>query len=238
MRVELPLRGVDRLLGVILITLFVLGLAAEIVLHGIGDKHFFGLVPLLNLSFETNLPTWYSSVVLLACATLLASIGWARRSQGAPYVRHWLLLAVLFLYISLDETIQIHEHLNDPIRESLELSGGLYFAWVLPVGGLLVILGLSYLGFLRHLDPLDRRRFVVAGIVYVGGAMGTEFLVSAWYADHGGSNLVYGLINLVQESLEILGASMFLSALLAYIGTHIGPLRFRLGHPASSGIAP
>ena len=51
--------------------------------------------------------------------------------------------------------------------------------------------------------------------------------IGAWYERHGGDNIVYGLLNLAQESLEILGASIFLSALAEYLGSTFGTITVR-----------
>jgi hypothetical protein len=64
---------------------------------------------------------------------------------------------------------------------------------------------------------------MAAGTVFVGGALGTEFPISYWY-DHYGYDFIYGSMNVVQETMEILGASMFLSYLLRYIEMEIGPV--------------
>lgn len=184
--------------------------------YGIRDS--FGFVLMANLSYEGNLPTWYSSLLLCSCAVVLFLIARLSAVAGNRFVWHWRILGLIFLYISLDEAVMIHETFNSPLRAALAFDGMLYFAWVVPFAGLLVVFLLAYLSFLHSLPRRFGFLFILAGAVYVGGALGTELPISAWYAEHGGSNLTYGLLNLVQESLEILGASIFLYALLDYLG--------------------
>lgn len=216
-------------------SLFVLlalaGVASELSIYVFHDEWGFGLVPLVNLGFEGNIPTWYSSSLLLACAALLAIIARARFSTTEAYRRHWAILAAIFLYLSIDESAVIHELINEPLNQAFELGSLLHFAWILPFGILVFIFLLSYLGFLRHLPMRFRLLFVVAGAIYVGGAAGTELPISFWYDRHGGDNLVYGLLNVGQETLEILGATIFGSSLLSYIRTELGVLQFVLTTP-------
>jgi hypothetical protein len=179
-----------------------------------------GLTPVLgflSLSYEQNLPTWYSSGLLLCCALALALIAREAALTGAPRRLHWWGLAVAFLYMSLDEAVGLHEHLG----ESLELQGVLYFGWVVPAGALVAVLALAYLPFLADLPARPRRQFLVAGVLYVGGALGMELPLGYWTERHGDDNLVYALIDLVEESLELLGVSLFLSALVEYLGARV-----------------
>jgi hypothetical protein len=179
-----------------------------------------GLRPVLgflSLSYEQNLPTWYASGLLLCCALVLAVIARDAALTGAPRRRHWWGLAVAFLYMSLDEAVGLHEHLG----ESLDLHGVLYFSWVVPAGALVTVLALAYLPFLAHLPARPRRQFLIAGVLYVSGALGMELPLGYWTERHGDDNLVYALIDLVEESLELLGMSLFLSALVEYLGARV-----------------
>ena len=83
------------------------GLAAEVMQHTWAAAPR-ALVTLLSLSFEGNLPTWYSGVLLFSCGLLLALAAFSARRSGAPYPGRWALLATLFFYISLDETVELH----------------------------------------------------------------------------------------------------------------------------------
>ncbi len=162
-------------------------------------------VELLSLSYEANLPTWYATVLLFSCGALLASIA---RSAAAHRARWWVLAAI-FAYMSLDEAIEIHEYLGWLV----EGKGLLYFAWVIPAGAIVLVLGLAYLPLLRALAPVTRNRFVLAGALYVGGALLMELPLGWWTETYGDDNLGYGLIDWAEESMELAGASLFLLAL-------------------------
>lgn len=162
-------------------------------------------VGLLSLSYEGNLPTWYASSLLLLCAAMLAAIAEAAQA----YRRHWWGLAAGFAFMSLDEAIELHEHLG-----GLFGTGGvLYFDWVIPAAAVVAAIGALYLGFLRALPPQRRRWFVLAGALYVGGAVGAELPLGWWTERAGTDSAGYVLIDWLEETLEIAGASIFLFAL-------------------------
>ncbi len=169
------------------------------------------LVGFLSLSYEGNLPTWYASSLLLLCAVQLGLI--ARALPAGDRLRwHWWLLVVLFAYMSLDETVELHEHLGG----HLDTGGVLYFDWVIPAAAVVVLLGLLFLPFLRRLPATSRRRFVLAGALYVGGALLMELPLGWWTERAGPETLGYALIDWVEESLELAGVSLFLLALVAH----------------------
>ena len=220
----LGLSRLRRALGLGAGMILLLGLFAEVVMQEGGFGPDAAWAELLNLSYEVNLPTWYSSMLLLTCALLLLLIRHVEQRRGAGFGWHWAGLALAFLYISMDEAVIIHEMLNGPLRAAFDLDGVLYFGWVVPVGLGLVVFGLSYLRFLAALPRRHAALFVTAGAVYVFGAIGTELPVSLWYAQHGGDNQTYGLMNAIQEILEIIGVSIFCYALADYLARVIGPL--------------
>ena len=68
-----------------------------------------GFLHQMNLNDENNLPTWYSSSILLFSSILLAMIGLANKHEGNPYTLEWLGLAAIFLYLSLDEASSLRQ---------------------------------------------------------------------------------------------------------------------------------
>lgn len=165
----------------------------------------------LSLSYEGNLPTWYSSCLLWTAALGLGLCG-ARAHEDRG---RWWLLAGLFALMSLDEAIELHEDLG-----GAELHGVLYFSWV--IWGALLVAGfvLGHWRFWRRLPPPTRRGFAWAAAFYVGGALGMELPLGAWYEVHGDENLGYALLDTVEETLEIAGISVFLLAIARHLQRH------------------
>ncbi len=212
--------SIRRVLVAALIAVAAAGLVVELLHHGPVRDLDEDLLLLFSLSEEGNLPTWYSSALLLACAVTLGVI-----APAAPrgQTRYWSLLAAVFGYLSIDEAVGLHEQLNDLVH----LGGPLYFGWILPAGVAVLLLGLAYLRFLRALPAETRRRFVVAGALYVGGALFMEIPLGLWTEARGDGGLGYALIDFAEETLEMTGATLFLVALLRHAASH-GPVRVEL----------
>lgn len=192
-----------------------IGLAAERIGHSqAGESESIQkAVAFFSLSYEHNLPSWYSSMLLFACAIALGVRAVRASETRDTFRRHWWVLTGGFAYMSIDEAVELHEHLGGLFH----FHGVLYFGWVVPAALLVLVLLASYVRFLRHLPPRTRTRFVIAGVIYVGGAVGMELPLGWWTDRHGDGNFTYALIDWVEESLEMLGASMFLLALVAHI---------------------
>ncbi len=186
-------------------------------------------ISLFNLDREINYPSWYSSFTLLFCAILLGIIASAKKKQGDRYFEHWKALAFMFVFFSLDEILSLHEILiiND-LRKALHLGGIFYFIWVIPGAIFVAVTALAYLNFLLYLPRKIRDFFLLAGSIYVGGALGME-MVGGYYADAVTQrNLIYGLMVCVEEILEMVGVIVFIYALLSYIGSHLETIDLRL----------
>lgn len=186
---------------------------------------------LFNLNQEANPASWYSSFGLLICAALLALIALDKRRKRATFTWHWAFLALTFLYISIDETGSVHERTIIPMRTALGLTGFFFYGWVVLAIPVLVVFGLSYLRFLRHLPRRFQVMFCLAALVYVSGALGVE-MIEGYYDDllggGGESDLTFALMVAVEEVFEMLGVLILIRALMEYIRTFVGELHLRL----------
>lgn len=185
---------------------------------------------LVHLNNESNLPTWFSTVLLLGCAAMLAVIASAARRGALTHPGHWIFLAFIFLLLSIDESARVHERTIVPLRRALDTGGLFYYAWVVPAIGFLVVLAAAYLRFLLALPPPVRTLVVCAAAVYLGGALGVEMLGAAWAEAHGATGLEYDLLVTVEESLEIGGLVIFAFALLQFMSDLGSDWGIRLVH--------
>ena len=175
---------------------------------------------------EGNIPTWYSAALLLISCLLLSAIARVHRRKGLGFVGHWLILSLVFLYLSLDETAQLHELSIPPIRSAFGTTGLLYYGWIVPAGICVALLVLSYQRFLRNLPPRTRHLFLLAGAVFVSGAIGVEAVSGLQASVHGEESLAYHVIITLEELLEMSGVVLFIYALLDYMGHQISRLSF------------
>ena len=80
-------------------------------------------VRLFHVAREGNISSWFSSLLLLFSAILLALIALAKKEQKVPYLRHWSIMSIIFFYLSLDEAASIHELSGKLVRSILNVSG-------------------------------------------------------------------------------------------------------------------
>lgn len=211
-----------------LVAVFALLSLATIALR-FGFGHVSGFVHQFYLGNEYTLPNFFASLLLLGASALLAIIASRKYEIGGKFRRHWLALAIIFFCISASEILRLHENLNRPMREVFGAEGFFYFGWVIPGLALVLLLALAYFRFLLHLKKRYRLLFLASAATYVGGALGLE-MVSAHYAEmHGRDSPAYALLATDGETMELLGVTLFIYALLEYIEGHLREVRFRLG---------
>lgn len=172
---------------------------------------------LFSVNAERTIPTWYGALLLFFAAALLAFIAHAKRAGQDRYTRYWVGLVVVFLFLSMDEGAVIHEVIADTLQSELDLSGYLTFGWQLVYVPLVIVFALLYLRFLFHLPPRTRYLFMLAGAVYVGGAVVVEGISANQYDLGGGVSFDYLAIATVEELMEMLGVVVLIYTLLAYI---------------------
>jgi hypothetical protein len=218
-----------RWLTAIVLVLIAASVACAVARYRYGHADLLGGARLFNLMEEANVPTWFSSVLLLICATWLWLIARLTKLRGERFARHWLALAAIFLLMSLDETAQVHDLVSDQLHDRLHTHGVLYYAWVIPAGAFLALIGLAYVRFLFALPRRTAVLFVLAGGIYVGGALGMEMVAAVYDESHGYENAITAAMANVEESMEMLGLVVFGYALLSYLTSTFGPLRIGAG---------
>ena len=209
---------ITRLLSAIVAVLVIAGMTSVVIRFKIGHLLLQPFARQFALDRENNIPTYFSTVLLLLAFLLLLIIAILKKRQGNKYALHWKMLAFVFLFLSLDEAASIHELVSYHMGKTLGTSGLLYYAWVIPATIFVGICGGLYRGFLLHLPTKTRRLFLLAALVYIGGALGVEF-IKAYYADLQGESFTFNLIVVVQETLEMIGMVLFIRALLEYLSS-------------------
>lgn len=171
---------------------------------------------------ENNLPTFFSTFILMLAAALLGLVGASKRRVGDAFARHWQVMALVFLGLAIDEAASLHELLIRPLRSSLQLTGLLWFGWVIAGAVFVLAFVVGYLRFLAHLPARARWLFVVAGAMYAMGALGLE-MVGGWVF-LARDIRDYMLVMTLEESLEMAGILLFNYALVDYLARWCPPL--------------
>jgi len=167
----------------------------------------YGLVPLLDPAREANIPTWFSSSMLLLSAATLTIVGARLNDTGSKGARWWLVLAAVFALASLDETANLHELFSRQARR--ELQPGFGQLWVLVAGPAALVLVAVYARFMRRQDRPVCRAFTLGTALFVVGALGVELIEIVLERRQSRPLVVAGTM-LAQEVMELLGAVVLL----------------------------
>ena len=202
--------SIRNLLTAITAGLLVAHGVVQVGIYGFGaEKHW---LDSLNMDRELNLPTLFSSTLLLVSALLMRRLG---QSSDRIAARDWLLLSKIFIFLALDEALQIHEILIIPGLRN-QVHPALASTWVVPYAALALILLWRFRQFLGSISRATASRLLQAGAVYIGGAIGMEMIGS--FAVR--SSLIrlhspwYGAITGLEEALELFGIILLIDALL------------------------
>jgi hypothetical protein len=209
-------------LGAVAFFLVLASIAGQLMFFMTGNK-LYGLILLFDIDAEYNIPTFFSMLLLLFAALLLAVITILERKRTGSHVFHWTILSFGFLVMAIDEVVCIHERLVNPLRRLLGPNNpGIFnFAWVIPGIALVLVLALFFLKFWLRLPTKTRLTFLMAAAIYIGGCIGFELIGGHYAKLHGIHNLAYSMLTTVEESLEMAGVIFFIWGLLVYLAdTH------------------
>ena len=203
-------RSVRNLLMVITAGFLVAHCVVQVGIYGFGaEKHW---LDSLNMDRELNLPTLFSSSLLLISALLMQRLGHNSNPDAAD---DWRLLSKIFIFLALDEALQIHEILIIPgLRH--QVHPALASTWVVPYAALALIMLWKFRSFLGSIPRATATGLLRSGAVYVGGAIGMEMIGS--FAVR--SSLIrlhspwYGAITGLEEALELVGIILLIDALM------------------------
>jgi hypothetical protein len=192
--------------------------------HTIGQAYKFfsghgnlgGYIRLFDLDAEANIPAWYSSSALFFCSFLVGA--WTKKVNQVPHAAHWLGISLLFLFLSIDEAVSVHETLGAVLENKFRPTGFFTSAWVIPGLAFIAVVFISYLKFLWHLPRKTGYQFLGAGIIYILGAVGLEMIAANfWWSSHQFEGFSYELLVACEEFLEMFGVVAFMYAFLSYI---------------------
>jgi hypothetical protein len=168
-----------------------------------------------DLDREYNVPTVFNSLLLLTSGVVC--IGLASKALHRIQRIGWALFSMLFIYLSLDELLIIHEQLAEPIRKILDITGSnpLYHAWVVPA---IFIIAFMVLGvwvirsFHKDLHVFSDTLLYI--VILATGVVACEVLGTFVYP----YNFTYRMLMVpLEEIFELTMAAVILSHLLAQL---------------------
>ena len=226
-----PPQIIKTLIGII-VSLTLIHCGLQFIEFGLGYEQISHVRTVFDFEYDSNLTTWYSSVALLICSLLLAVIAIYKKKVRDRFFNHWQFLAIIFAILSLDEVAMLHERVGNLIEKlsPVEFGGWLNFQWVLLGIPLTLIIAISYLKFLAHLPNKTQTLFLLAGALYVGGALGLEILAGHQESLNTSSDFLYELFTTLEELWEKLGVLVFIHALLGYMEKYVNQIHIAINN--------
>jgi hypothetical protein len=185
------------------------------------------LVVLLDVDRETSIPTWFSSMQLLAIGLLLIV-----KTPDTNELRFFLrMVGAGFIFLSADESAAIHEKLVELARKSTvwSLSHWSYIVWIVLYLAIGLFIALFAYRSLLAMWRKYRRETIWGGTgmtILVIGAMGFEVLSRLLYTPD--INWRFLAAVAAEEFFEMTGASLIL------YGTMLLGIRLQLDNPADA----
>ena len=212
-RLELPFAPTDalKLLLVVSVVLFSASMLLNIA-ESVGWENPSRLSRrLLDTDVEGSVSNWFSASVLLICALLTLGARGRAGSRAA-----WTWMSVLFVAMSADEVLAVHEVVGEWIHGRLGAGGLLRFGFVIP--GAVAVVGaiLLFAPLVRSLPMPIRRAFLLGTGLFFTGALGLEAVGGLAQDTAGRGSLIYAVVTNTEELLEMAGASIVLYALAAH----------------------
>lgn len=160
---------------------------------------------------EVGLPGWFTQVLLFSAAALAAIIAYHKKKHD---IAAWTGIAVILLYLSIDEGIALHEMVAAPIRTALHIvTGPLIFAWTIPAIVVVGIVALFFLRFFLRQSPRTRLLLGAAAATYVVGALGMEVISGFYWSEQEFVfDYFYRVLTAIEEGLENTGVILAIAA--------------------------
>lgn len=218
---------IKRIVFLSLASILVLAAADVLFVH-------FGLFPSrivvnsFNIAKEKSLGTWLSTTQsLLVGLTALAICAHSSKHNNVATVLGWGVIALFFLFVSMDDAAKIHERLGTAVRIKFEKQTDTEisdffpsYGWQLFVAPLFVLMGFYIMWFSMRAVDKDLRKWVFAALALYGFAVGLDF-IEGQLRDSDLADSSRHLFFLVEESIEMVGTTTFLYVFLTTLSRRV-----------------
>ncbi len=179
-----------------------------------------------NFDKEKNIPSIFSSLLLLGASATLLYVSFKPLTFKISKI-FWRSLSFIFLFLSFDELLRIHEKIGKFTGNYIKGEGIFHYAWLIPYGILLLVIMFIYAKSIFALPVKVRNNMIISGILFVGGAVGIEMITGLFIENNQlytseairSSKSIF-LLYSIEETLEMLGVSYFIYTLLSCLESH------------------
>lgn len=210
MKITFKSLGIIKILSTIAILLIIANIVMLFIYFLVHNPNKFDFVQMVDLDQESNLPTFFSSTILLIAGFLFYLLS----KSSIKEKKYWLGLSLIFVFLAFDESAQIHETLGDYTEKFVESNGYLYYPWVISYTILVMVLGIVYMHFFWRMKSNIFWSFMGSAFMYLSGAIGFELLGAKEASLHGSDTLIYCTYYTIEESLEMFGVIYLIWILL------------------------
>ncbi len=178
---------------------------------------------LFDLDHEKGLPTWFATIQLFVISVLYGIFAWSRPSLSLSRRLIVWSLPLLFLALSIDEFVSLHELLgrkSDSLLLGVEREASTLHrtgSWMIVLGAPFLVAVVSVFFAIRQdFDHCQRAwsRLVFGVVILLLGALGVEFLTN--FVEPGTWPSVFEVC--AEEGLELIGATCVLWSALEALG--------------------
>ncbi|MBD2344859.1 hypothetical protein H6G18_11965 [Anabaena subtropica FACHB-260] len=218
---------ITRLLVFITLGIGLASLSGQFYAYFVNGEQFSGVVRMFDLDEERNIPTLFTGFILIFCSILLELVALAKQKERNRYVPYWHGLAIIFMYLSFDELLEIHEKVNGILNQTAQSAPGQN--WDILNISLALVFALIYFKFLLHLPKKIKTLFVLAFAFFVIGGVVIEFLGVYYFPNIYNQKLfIAEVITTIEECLEIIGLTIFIHGILLYIKSFVTDIHINI----------
>ncbi len=222
MKIDIIPSKIVKFLSIFTILLIIIHINILIIYFIVDDPKKFDFVRMFDFDMERNVPTLFSSIILMISALLFYLLSKIPHEikQGNRWA--WLGLSGVFAFLSFDESVKIHEKLGDFTENYVDATGILYYPWFISYGILVLILGAIYFRFFWRMERKVFFSFMLAAVIFLTGAIGFDILGAVEASAHSTNTILYSTFYTIEESLEMFGVIYLISILFKLLqGTEL-----------------
>jgi len=190
-----------------------------------------GVRDMFSTTEEHSIAGWFAATQTFVVAMAAWAVVILNRYGAASAWRRfgWIVIAILFTYLSVDDGAAIHEHLGGGLKETPVIGDAIdawsRYSWHVVILPFFAALGVFMLFFLwQELSHRNEKLGILAAFSFFAIAIGQDYVEGTieeydWFeAEYGlDSSAILHFAKSLEESLEMLGMTVFLIVFLSHL---------------------